>query len=151
MTDRDTRLSHRPGPPPDPPRRSQPVPVRQAGPMHPARTRRAKPEPNALRMVLGLAGLASASALATAMLPTILPQPATAGGADTAVIDTATPEPSVITVTRIVQLAPGQTLPPDAANAGSLTAPAPTPQPKPTARPTPRIIYQTVTRQSGKP
>lgn len=151
MTDRDDRLSHRPALPPDPPGRSRPVPVRLAHPAHAARARRGKPEANGVRMALGLAGLASASALATAMLPTILPQPAAAAGTDTAVVDAATPEPSVITVTRVVQLAPGETLPPDAANAGSVTAPASTPQPKPTAKPTPRIIYQTVTRQSGKP
>ncbi len=116
-----------------------------------ARTRRAKPESGGVRMVLGLAGLASASALGTAMLPSILPQPvilATGVGASASGA-AQQPDPSVIHVTRVVQLAPGQTLPPDLAANGS--APVAQPQPQPTARPTPRVIYQTITRQSGKP
>jgi hypothetical protein len=149
MTDPRTRPN--PGPRSyERPQSSQIVPARLPRPALEARARRGKPESNAVRMVLGLAGLASASALATAMLPSILPQPMAATGADTAAADPAQqPDPSVIHVTRVVQLAPGQTLPPDVAAAAN--APAATPTPKPTARPTPRIIYQTVTRQSGKP
>jgi len=135
------------------PRYERPRPVQAAPTRLPrpcaleARARRGKPESNALRMVLGLAGLASASALATAMLPSIAPQPI--AGADAAAANQAQPDPSVVHVTRVVQLAPGQTLPPDLAAAAS--APAAAPAAKPTARPTPRIIYQTITRQSGKP
>lgn len=149
MADPHMRVPHASPLTPEPPRRVEPDAARTPSPAHLARMRRGKPEPNGVRMALGLAGLASASALATAMLPSILPQPA--AGADAAVVEPATPEPSVIVVTRVVQLAPGQTLPPEAAAAGGLASPATTPQPKPTAKPTPRIIYQTVTRQSGKP
>lgn len=150
MTDprTDRSLGQRP---PEPRRPGQVDPVRHARPGLEARARRGKPESNAVRMVLGLAGLASASALATAMLPSILPQPMVATAADAAAAagPTQQPDPSVIHVTRVVQLAPGETLPPDIAAAAS--APAATPVPPPTARPTPRIIYQTITRQSGKP
>ncbi len=144
MTDPRTRVN--PGPRP-----VQVAPVRLPHYALEARARRAKPESGGVRMVLGLAGLASASALATAMLPSILPQPAmVATGVDTAAAAPAQqPDPSVIHVTRVVQLAPGQTLPPDATASGA--APAAQPQPQPTARPTPRVIYQTITRQSGKP
>ena len=125
--------------------------VRQPHSALEARARRGKPESGSVRMVLGLAGLASASALVTAMLPSILPQPAmVATGVDTSAAGPAQqPDPSVIHVTRVVQLAQGQTLPPDAAASGS--APVAQPQPQPTARPTPRVIYQTITRQSGRP
>lgn len=145
----DPRNRPIPGPPTyERPRPGQVGPVRHPRPGLEARARRGKPESNAVRMVLGLAGLASASALATAMLPSILPQPAAMAGADAAAAN-AQPDPSVIHVTRVVELAPGQTLPPDIAAAAS--APPATPAPKATPRPTPRIIYQTVTRQSGKP
>jgi hypothetical protein len=115
-----------------------------------ARQRRGRPESNSIRMVIGLAGLASASALATAMLPTITPQPAIVTTANTAVADPAQqPEPSVVHVTHVVTLAPGQTLPPDALiNQAPAAA---TPTPRATPQPTPRVIIQTITRQSGKP
>ena len=58
-------------------------------------------------------------------------------------------EMSVIHVTHVVTLQPGQTLPPDAL-VNSTPGPA-TPTPVATPRPTPRIIIQTITRQSGKP
>ncbi len=115
--------------------------------------RRAGAQSAGVRMVVGLAGLASASALASAMLPSILPQPAAVTTIDTsaaaAADPTAQPQPSVIHVTHVITLAPGQTLPPDA---GVNTTPAPaTPAPRATPRPTPRVIIQTVTRQSGRP
>ncbi|MFN8630896.1 MAG: hypothetical protein U0838_11430 [Chloroflexota bacterium] len=117
------------------------------------RRRRGKPESNGVRMVIGLAGLASASALATAMLPSIAPQPAaitTAEQVDTAALDpTQQPDPSIIHVTHVITLKPGQTLPPDAL-VNQTPAPA-TPKPKATPRPTPRVIIHTVTKQSGKP
>jgi hypothetical protein len=127
-----------------------PAPTAHPAARHAAATRRGRPDASGLRAVLGLAGLASASALATAMLPSILPQQVVMTAADMAPTDpTAQPEPSVIHITRVVQLAPGQTLPPDA---GANLAPAPpTATPKATPRPTPRVIIQTITRQSGKP
>jgi hypothetical protein len=102
-------------------------------------------------MVIGLAGLASASALVTAMLPSIAPQPtAVTVSVDTAATDpTQQPDPSVIHVTHVVTLKPGQTLPPDALV--NQTPAAATPTPKATPRPTPRVIIQTITKQSGKP
>lgn len=110
--------------------------------------RRGRPEPNAVRMVIGIAGLASASAFVTAMLPSIAPQPnAITTAADQAVGGADQPQPSVVHVTHVVTLAPGQTLPPDAlANQAPAAA---TPKPKATPRPTPRVIIQTVTKQSG--
>jgi hypothetical protein len=149
MTDPRTRVNA--GPPPfDQPRPSRVVPARLPNPALEARARRGRPQSNGIRMVFGIAGLASASALATAMLPSILPQPGMVATVDTAAVDPAQqPDPSVIHVTRVVQLAPGQTLPPDAA--ANVNAPAATPRPRATPRPTPRVIYQTVTRQSGKP
>lgn len=133
------------------PRHRQATPQRTPRPDLAGRARRGRPDALGVRMVIGLAGLASASALTTAMLPSILPQPTLAAGAqDAAAADpTQAPQPSVIHVTHVVTLAPGQTLPPDAL---VNQAPAnPTPVPVATPRPTPRIVYQVVTRQSGKP
>jgi hypothetical protein len=116
-----------------------------------ARSRRRKPDWTGARMVIGVAGLASASALATAMIPSITPQTTAVTAVDTSVAQDPTqqPDPSVIHVTHVVTLAPGQTLPPDAlVNQNPVAA---TPTPKATPRPTPRVIYQTITRQSGKP
>lgn len=120
-----------------------------------ARRVRGPAQSSGLRMVLGLAGLASASALASAMLPSILPQPTVVTTVDTsaaaAAQPTQQPTPSVVHVTRVITLAPGQTLPPDA---GTSLAPAPAtpaPTPRATPRPTPRTIVQTITRQSGRP
>ncbi len=114
-----------------------------------ARRRRGLAQSSGVRMVLGLAGLASASALASVMLPSILPQ-ATVVTTGTTSADAVTtvqqPEPSVIHVTHVITLAPGQTLPPDASANWT-----PGPTPRATPRPTPRVIIQTITRQSGKP
>jgi len=120
----------------------------------PGRPRRSKPEWTGARMVIGIAGLASASAIATAMLPSIAPQAAVvttvdAAAAADAAQPTDQPAPSVIHVTHVITLAPGQTLPPDLLKS---QAPAKaTPTPRATPRPTPRVIIQTITRQSGKP
>ena len=112
---------------------------------HEIRRRHGKPDATSIRMVLKLAKLASASALATAMLPSILPPSAIITNINAT---TQQPEPSVIHVTHVVQLAPGQTLPPDAAANLLPGAAAPA---QATPRPTPRVIIQTITRQSGKP
>ena len=102
------------------------------------RTPRAKPDPNPLRLLLGLAGIASASALVTAMLPSITP----AAVADTTGQQTTdaavAPQPSVIHVQKVVQLAAGQTAPPNVSV-------------KVQPQPTPRVKVKVVTRQSGKP
>jgi hypothetical protein len=101
-----------------------------------ARPARVKADPNPLRMLLGLAGLASASAITSALLPSILPATAAAATQNDAAI--VAPQPSVIHVTRTVRLAPGQTAPP---NAPVQVQPQPTPQ----------VRIQVVTRQSGRP
>jgi hypothetical protein len=89
-----------------------------------------------MRLLLGVAGIASASALITAMLPSI--SPAGAVVADATTLTAVAPEPSVTHVTRYVTLAPGQTAPPNASV-----------QVKP--QPTPRVVVRVVTRQSGTP
>lgn len=102
-----------------------------------ARPPRSKPDANPLRLLVGLAGIASASALTSALLPSVTPAPV-------AIVDVAapagpaTPGPSVIHVTHVVTLQPGQTAPPQA----SVVIP-PTP--------TPRVRVVTTTRQSGTP
>jgi hypothetical protein len=124
-----------------------PGPPRPAAHLRAPTPRRRIPDSTGVRMVIGLAGLASASALATAMLPSVVPQSViVTTGAGAAVDPAQQPQPSVIHVTRVIQLAPGQTLPPEVAANTTLT-----PAPKATAQPTPRVIIQTVTRQSGKP
>jgi hypothetical protein len=132
-------------------RTRQAAPSRAPLPEAEPKARRRRPDAVGVRMVVGLAGLASASALTTAMLPSILPQPAAvAAVADSPAPDpTQTPEPSVIHVTHVVTLAPGETLPPDVLANQPPANPTPTPQATP--KPTPRIVYQVVTRQSGKP
>lgn len=95
---------------------------------------RARPDPNPLRMLLGLAGLASASAITTALLPSIMP--ATVAASQVQPVTDAAPQPSVIHVQRVVPLAPGQTAPP---NSSVQIQPQPTPQ----------VRVQIITRQSG--
>ena len=88
-----------------------------------------------MRLMAGFVGLASLSAIASGLLPSVLPA-APAVAATTSSID---PAPAAVKhVTRYVQLAPGQTAPPQAA---IVAAP----------KPTPRIVVVTTTRQSGKP
>ncbi len=92
-------------------------------------------------MLVVFGGIASASALAVAMLPSVAPTDAAGGGsaliADQAV-GTVAPAPSVRHVKRYVVLKPGQTAPP---HASVLVRPTPTP----------RVTVVTRTRQSGKP
>jgi hypothetical protein len=85
--------------------------------------------------MVGLVGLASLSAIATGLLPSVAPA-AAAGSATAPTVADAAPLP-VKHVTRYVQLKPGQTAPPQAA---VVAAP----------QPTPRVVVVTVTRQSGK-
>jgi len=133
-----------------------PVPRTHARPRPDLETRRrGKPDSTGARMVIGLAGLATASAITTALLPSILPQPVVANtGTDTAAAGgvaqpTDQPTPSVIHVTHVVQLAPGQS-PPVGTDTSVTSGPA-APTARPTPQPTPKIVYQVVTRQSGKP
>lgn len=97
---------------------------------------RPRPDPNPLRLMVGFVGLASLSAIATGLLPSVAPANAGAPGTATTIADAA--PISVKHVTRYVQLKPGQTAPPQAA---IVAAP----------KPTPRIVVVTTTRQSGKP
>ncbi len=112
--------------PPRPPVRPRPTPD--------ARAPRPRPDPNPLRMLLALAGIASASAITSAMLPSVVPRPV--APADAAA-DVTVPQPSVIHVTRIVQLQPGQTPPPQSS---VVVQPTPTPR-----------VHVVTTRQSGTP
>ena len=99
-----------------------------------ARFPRSRPDPNPMRMLLGLAGIASASAITSALLPSVLPREA----APVQVAEVVpVPQPSVVHVTRVVQLLPGQTPPPQA-----LVVVQPTPKPR---------IHVVTTRQSGMP
>jgi hypothetical protein len=115
--------------------------MRASGPTHPippaARERRARPDPTPLRLLAGVAGVASASAILTALLPSVTPVAADAGPGAGVVAD-AVPAPPVRHVTRYVTLQPGQTAPPSAPVVVQPT-------------PTPRVHVVTVTRQSGKP
>lgn len=90
-----------------------------------------------MRIVFGMAGLASATALLTAMLPSVTPS-AVAAVETVDATTTTVPAPSVRHVTRVVTLNPGQTAPPDAQVVVQPT-------------PTPRVRVKVVTRQSGQP
>ena len=87
-----------------------------------------------MRIAIGMTGLAAASAIATALLA---PATAATGGAagQTTVVLPAQPAAAVRHVTKIVQLKPGQTAPPQA-----VVRQAPAPKP--------RVVVVT-TRQSG--
>jgi hypothetical protein len=87
-----------------------------------------------MRLALGFGGIAALSAVATAL---VAPSPSPALTASSTAIDVAVPQPSVIHVTRIVHLQPGQTAPPQA-----LVSQMPAPSP--------RTVIIT-TRQSGAP
>lgn len=93
---------------------------------------RQRPDPVPLRFVLGVGGVAAASALATALLG---PSDTSATDPMPAVAPVAMADPSPRHVIRYVQLAPGQTAPPNA-----------TVRVQPT--PKPRVVVVT-TRQSG--
>jgi hypothetical protein len=110
----------------------------------PAPQARSKPDPNPLRMMLGLAGIASAAAFTSAMLPSVTPQatgtiPATTDPNAAAAVQ---PEPSVQHVTRYVTLRPGETAPPQSTVVI---------RPQPTPHVTVQTTIVTKTRQSGKP
>jgi hypothetical protein len=87
-----------------------------------------------MRIVFGMAGLASATALLAAMLPSVTPSEVAVVEAVSTTI--AAPEPSVLHVTRVVTLNAGQTAPP---NAPVVVKPTPTP----------RVRVKVVTKQSG--
>jgi hypothetical protein len=97
--------------------------------------RKPRPDPGPLRIALGLAGMATASALVTAFLT---PAADANAGVGATVTDVSVPAPtsdSVRHVTRYVQLQPGQTAPPAA-----IVQQAPAPKPR---------IVVVRTKQSG--
>lgn len=93
-----------------------------------------RPDARPMRVAIGMTGLAAATAMATAIAA---PRPP-ASTVTTVVTTEAQPAPSVLHVTRYVQLGPGETPPPQA-----VVQVVPTPQP--------RVVVVTTTRQSGKP
>ena len=108
-----------------------------------ARAPRARPDAGPLRLMFGLAGIASVSALTAAMLPSVAPAPI----ADTQTVLTAdvaavAPAPTVLNVKRYVTLKPGETAPPQST---VVVRPQPTPIIKT------KVVTVTRTRQSGKP
>jgi hypothetical protein len=90
--------------------------------------------------MIGLAGLASAAAFTTAMLPSVAPTPTASAELAPVAATVAQPAPSVQRVTRYVQLKPGETAPPQSTVVV---------RPDPTPRVTVKVVTQT--RQSGKP
>lgn len=119
---------------------TRPIPVGSAAsePATPGRTvvaRKPRPDPGPLRIAIGLTGMATASALISAFLA---PSIGASGGAGTSANDAtvaAAPSQAVQHITRYVQLAPGQTAPPQA-----VVQQAPAPKP--------RVVIVT-TKQSG--
>jgi hypothetical protein len=124
----------RPAPPSGRPQRTVPA--------APVRAQRSRPDANPVRLMIGLAGLASAAAFTTAMLPSVTPTAAADEALAPVVVAAADPTaaPSVQHVTQYVQLTAGQTAPPKAT---VVVKPTPTP------RVTVRVVVKT--RQSGKP
>lgn len=131
-----------------------PAPRRTPGPhaampgvTPPLRPQRSRPNPNPMRLMLGMVGIATASAFTVAMVPSVVPGQAADAAVDGAIpaAVAAAPAPArtplpVRKVTRYVTLLPGQTPPPGAATQAQ---PAPTPIVKT------QIV--TRTRQSGQP
>jgi hypothetical protein len=149
MPPRPTGSIRQPGASPRAPRLLQADPPAAPGPSRPrpaieARAPKAKPDPRPLRLMLGFAGVASASAFTVAMLPSVAPaqQAGTADAlnADAVAAAAVVPQPSVLHVTKYVTLQPGQTAPPQST---VIVQPTPTPIVK--------VQVVTRTRQSGKP
>jgi len=116
----------RPAPDGEAPSRPAPRPV--AAP-------RSRPDPGPMRIAIGMTGIAAASAIATALLAPVATVSGTGDVSQTTATLPAQPAPSVRHVTKIVQLKPGQTAPPQA-----VVQQAPAPKP--------RVVVVT-TRQSG--
>ena len=120
----------------DEPTRPRPLAATAApGPRPEARPR---PDPNPMRLMAGFVGLASLTAIATGLLPSVVPAASAGAGSGATTVPAETAALPVKHVTRYVQLQPGQTAPPQAS---VVAAP----------RPTPRVVIVTTTRQSGKP
>lgn len=120
-------------------RGSGPVPGPRPRPDLEARSR-SRPDPNPLRLMIGLAGVASIAAFTTAMLPSVTPTATPPLG----VPGDGTVQGTSLAASRSTALEPAQAAPP-----GSTIA---VPRPTPTAAPLvvrPRIVVQT--RQSGEP
>jgi len=108
-------------------------------PAHVGRTPMAKkprPDPGPLRIAIGLTGMATASALISAFLAPSAGGTAGTGTTTTETILAPVPTQAVQHITRYVQLAPGQTAPPQA-----IVQQAPAPKP--------RVVIVT-TKQSGR-
>jgi len=91
-----------------------------------------------MRLMAGFVGLASLSAIATGLLPSVVSTASAGATPTTTTMIAEAAAPIVKHVTRYVQLKPGQTAPPQAPVVAA-------------ARPTPRVVVVTTTRQSGKP
>jgi hypothetical protein len=95
-----------------------------------------RPDPGPLRIAIGLTGVATASALVSAFLAPSAGGTAGAGTTTTETTLAPVPAQAVQHITRYVQLAPGQTAPPQA-----VVQQAPAPKP--------RVVIVT-TKQSGR-
>jgi hypothetical protein len=118
---------------------ARPLPARAAVDAPRAAVRKPRPDPGPLRIALALTGMATASALVTALLGSVsnVAADVVPGGTDQSVgAAPAAPAASVQHVTKIVQLAPGQTAPPK-----SIVKQQPAPTPR---------VNVVVTKQSGK-
>lgn len=118
---------------------ARPLPPRPVLDAPKAAVRKPRPDPGPLRIALALTGMATASALVTALLGSATA--VDAGGATNGTDQAAgaaqdVPAASVQHVTRIIQLAPGQTAPPK-----SVVKQQPAPKPR---------VNVVVTKQSGK-
>ena len=109
---------------------ADPHPQRATQPQRPTQVNHQRPDPRPMRLALGFGGMAALSAVATALLA-----PSSTPTVTATTVTVAVPEPSVVHVTRVVHLQPGQTAPPQA-----LVTQMPAP--------TPRTVIIT-TRQSG--
>ena len=132
---RDPRQEQEPRPAPPPGRHQRPAAA--AAP----RAARPRPDANPVRLMIGLAGFASAAVFTTAMLPSVTPAPAGDPALEPVAAAAAadpTTAPSGQHVTQYVQLKAGQTAPPDAT-----VVVQPTPKPK--------VKVVVKTKQSGRP
>lgn len=136
------RSIREPGAAPRELRMTPPAHADRPAPAAPVRAPRSRPDANPARLMLGLAGLATAAAFTTAMLPSVTPAPVPDPALEpvVAAVEQVQPDPSVKHVTQYVQLKAGQTAPPQST---VVVRPTPTPRVK--------VKVVTQTKQSGKP
>ena len=148
---RSVRDDPRAAPPRDPSRPLPRVPPgrrprRRAAPRPRPEPARRRPDPGPLRMLVAFAGIASASALTTAMLPSVAPSAAPASlDAGATAGQSRRPAPSVRHVNRYVTLKPGQTAPPQPTVSSGRT---PTPRVSQGRHPDPPVGQAVTTRPS---